>query len=343
MLNWFKKKQNSPPNASPVSIAPAATAEPEPSPPQKGWLVRLRERLGHTRGLLVGKILSAIGLHAKVDEELLEEIEAILLQADVGSKATTKITDRIREAARNEPQVSPEKILDLVKTAIREILSSANRPMQFEVPPPAVFLIVGVNGTGKTTTIGKLALEISNAGRRVLVVAADTFRAAAVEQLAIWAERAGAGLVRCPEGTDPASVCHEALEGALKDPPDVILIDTAGRLHTKTNLMNELSKIIRVIKKLHPDAPHETILILDATTGQNAMNQVATFKEVAQLTGLIMTKLDGTAKGGILVAVKEAFGLPIFKIGIGEGAEDLRDFDPDDFVEALFAQEGTPS
>ncbi|MBI3736200.1 signal recognition particle-docking protein FtsY, partial [Candidatus Sumerlaeota bacterium] len=222
-----------------------------------------------------------------------------------------------------------------------DILSVGNRAIDLGRPAPTVILIVGVNGTGKTTTIGKLALEFTREGKSVLLVAADTFRAAAVNQLGIWAERTGAQIVRKDDGADPAAVCYEALESARKSPPDVILIDTAGRLHTKTYLMDELSKVIRVIKKIYPDAPHETILVLDATTGQNALSQTATFKEVAQLTGLIMTKLDGTAKGGILIALKEAHGLPIFKIGIGEAPEDLRDFNPGEFADALFAQEAT--
>jgi fused signal recognition particle receptor len=203
---------------------------------------------------------------------------------------------------------------------------------------PTIYLVVGVNGTGKTTSIGKLALEFARQGKTVMLIAADTFRAAAVEQLGIWAERTGACLVSSErEGADPASVCFEGLAEAAKSKPDVVLIDTAGRLHTKRYLMDELGKVIRVIKKSFPDAPHETILVIDATTGQNALSQVNTFREVAELTGLVMTKLDGTAKGGILVAIKQAHpDLPVFRIGIGEAPEDLRPFRAEQFSRALF-------
>ena len=304
----------------------------------KGFFGKLRDRLGKTTEVLVDRVRTAIGLHAQVDEELLEQIEEILLQSDVGVETTGKIIDRMREEGGKVE--GEQAVMGLFKRIILEILDQGNRPLQFPAPP-TIMLVVGVNGSGKTTTIGKLAKQLSDAGRTVMLVAADTFRAAAGAQLTIWAERTGSAIVMQPEGADPAAVVFEALEGARQGPtPDVILIDTAGRLQTKVNLMEQLKKIDRVIRKHYPEAPHETVLVLDATTGQNALSQVKLFNEATRLTGLIMTKLDGTAKGGILIACKDIHGLPVFKIGIGEGIGDLRDFDPAQFVEALFAGRG---
>jgi fused signal recognition particle receptor len=343
MLKWFKKKESSEDAATPpdsaIGVEVRADAEEPPPPGSPGFLARLGSRLTKTQSNLSGKLRSAIGLKAKVDEELLEQIEEILIGADVGAKTAGKIVDRLRKEARAQEALEAGALTDLVKDSIAEILGSSQREIVSDHPVPLILLVVGVNGTGKTTSVGKLALQFTRAGKRVMLVAADTFRAAAGEQLAIWAERSGSGLVRGEQGADPASVCHEALTAAQTDPPDVLLIDTAGRLHTKKHLMEELSKVIRVIRKIYPDAPHETILVLDATTGQNAVNQVATFTEVAEVTGLIMTKLDGTAKGGILIAIKDAYDLPIFKIGIGEGPEDLTDFVASQFAQALFAAE----
>ncbi len=320
-----------------ATIDSAAVVEEVPGEEKKGFFARLRDRLGKTKDSLVGKVRTAIFLRGKVDEELLEEIEEILIQSDVGVATTTKIVDRMRKEAKKQGALTPDAVLALFKDSIEEILKTNNRQLDLSAASPMIVLMVGVNGTGKTTTIGKIAQHLGKERKKVMMIAADTFRAAATDQLAVWAERTKSVIVRQPEGSDPASVVYEGLERAKTDQPDVILIDTAGRLHTKLNLMEELKKIVRVIKKHYPDAPHETILVLDATTGQNAVNQVRIFHEVCALSGLIMTKLDGTAKGGILIACKDEYDLPVFKIGIGEGAEDLRDFDPHDFVEALFS------
>lgn len=321
---------------------PEAEIEPEDSSPAAapGFFGRLTKGLSKSQQAISGQLRSAVGLKKKVDEELIEDVEDILLQADVGISSTEKISERLRKLGRKHEAYDPEAIADLVKESIAEILNDSNRTMELQDAPPTIVLVVGVNGVGKTTTIGKIALEFSNAGKKVMLVAGDTFRAAAVEQLAVWAERSGAGLVTPQkDGADPASVCYEALSEAKEALPDVVLIDTAGRLHTKKYLMEELSRVIRVIKKIYPEAPHETILVLDATTGQNALQQVHTFREVTDVTGLVMTKLDGTAKGGILIAIKDAHpDLPVFKIGIGEAPEDLRDFHAKEFAEALFAQ-----
>ncbi len=315
---------------------PEPSKEPEEEAPQ-GFFARLKARLSKTTDTLVSAVKSAITLHPKVDEELLEQIEEILLASDVGVTTTQKIVGEMRAAARKNNLKTPEEVLDLFKRSITDILAGDNRPIDLTGARPTIVLVVGVNGTGKTTTIGKIAREESAKGRAVMLVAADTFRAAASHQLTIWAQRTGSAIVAQHEGADPAAVVFEALEGARRGPtPDLIIIDTAGRLHTKAGLMEQLAKIVRVIKKHYPEAPQETVLVLDATTGQNALNQVKIFNEVCHLTGLIMTKLDGTAKGGILIACKDLYNLPIFKIGIGEGAHDLRDFDPRQFVEALF-------
>jgi fused signal recognition particle receptor len=307
----------------------------EEAAPRRGFFARLRDRLARTKTAMVDSIRAAIRLHGKLDEDLLEEVEDILIQSDVGVPTTRKIVDRMRREARGSGDA--DAVLACFKSAIAEILTAHNRPLAFDGPAPRILLFVGVNGAGKTTTIGKIGRDLALQGKKIMMVAADTFRAAAADQLQIWAERSGAAIVRQDEGADPAAVVFEALEGAKEETPDVILIDTAGRLHTKVNLMEQLKKIRRVVARHYPDAPHETILVLDATTGQNAINQLKTFNEATELTGLIMTKLDGTAKGGILVACKDAHELPIYKIGIGEQAEDLRDFIPADFVEALFS------
>jgi len=267
---------------------------------------------------------------------MLEEIEMILVQSDVGIETTTKIIDQMRRSDEARKAESPEELIRVFQNAIHEIVGRGERRIALQPIPPTVILVVGVNGGGKTTTIGKLAAEFRGQGKSVMMVAADTFRAAAVEQLAIWAERTGSKIVKQAMGSDPGSVCYDALASADARSCDAILIDTAGRLHTKSNLMEELRKINRVIRKVMPDAPHETLLILDATTGQNAVSQARLFSEAVGVTGIVMTKLDGTAKGGILVAVRDLFDIPILKIGIGEGEDDLRDFDARDFVEALF-------
>lgn len=319
-----------------VTETAAITLEAEAPTDKKGFFGRLRDRLTKTKDALVEKVRSVVHLHGKVDEELLEEIESIMIQSDIGVPTTLKIVDRIRTEGRKKGTLTPETVLALFKESIESILCVNARTLELTAKPMIV-LMVGVNGTGKTTTIGKMAKQWHDRGKKVMMVAADTFRAAAIDQLAVWAQRTNALLIRPEERADPAAVVYEALETAKREKPDLILIDTAGRLHTKINLMEELKKIVRVIQKHHPEAPHETLLALDATTGQNAMNQVKIFHDACTLTGLIMTKLDGTAKGGVLIACKDMYDLPILKIGIGEAAEDLRDFNPHEFVDALFS------
>jgi fused signal recognition particle receptor len=324
-----------PPDAEPLPAAPPAPIT-EPEPPKEGLFARLKKQLVKTKTSLVEKVRQVIQFHGKVDEELLEEIEMILIQADVGVETTLKIVDGMRKKSDARKASDAETLIPLFKEALLEIVCHSERLIRFQPTPPTVVLVIGVNGTGKTTTIGKLAKEYRSQGKKVLLVAGDTFRAAAIEQLTIWAERTGCDIVKQEMGSDPGSVCYDALATGQAGNYDVILIDTAGRLHTRSNLMEELKKVVRVIQKVMPEAPHETLLVLDATTGQNAVSQAKIFSEAGGVTGIIMTKLDGTAKGGILIAIRDLFDIPILKIGIGEQEGDLRDFDPQAFVEALF-------
>ncbi|MGB9692786.1 MAG: signal recognition particle-docking protein FtsY, partial [Candidatus Sumerlaeaceae bacterium] len=297
----------------------------------------LGQRIRKTREEIVGQIKAAVKAAGKVDEHLIERIEEILIRADVGAETTFKIIEEMREFEARGASTD-----ELIANFKKQLLQIVGVQMHRLTPPaerPWVILFVGVNGTGKTTTIGKLAAEFRAQGKKTLLVAGDTFRAAAIEQLGIWAQRTGAELVAKQMGADPAGVAYDAITKAMTENYDVLMIDTAGRLHTKANLMEELKKIVRVVKKLMPNAPHDTLLVLDATTGQNAIQQAKVFTEAIPVTGLIMTKLDGTAKGGVLIGIRNLFAIPVVKIGVGESVEDLRDFDPREFVDALFEDE----
>ena len=300
----------------------------------------LRIKLAKTKSSFLGKIAEAIKVRGKVDEELLEDLEEILIQADVGVQTSAHIIDKLREEIRLNKISDNTKIQKILEQIVREILlkdySNEDNKLRFSEKSPFVILFVGVNGVGKTTTIGKLAKRFTEQGKSVLLIAGDTFRAAAVEQLAIWAERSGSQIVKQQQGADPSSVIYDGITSAVHKKIDVVLIDTAGRQHTKVNLMNELSKITRTIKKIIPEAPHETLLVVDSTTGQNAITQADLFHQAVNLTGLVLTKLDGTAKGGIVIGIKHQLNLPVKLIGVGEKMEDLRDFDVNEFVEAIF-------
>lgn len=300
------------------------------------WLKKLSDGLRKTTDSI-----GAVFTKRKLDQATLDELEDLLVMADMGAGTAAAIVAELAQG-RVDSDISEEEIKQLLAASIAKRLAPYARPlfassplMGEELKPPFVVLVVGVNGNGKTTTIGKMAHQLVGQGKRVLVVAADTFRAAAVEQLQQWSERAACAFLRGAEHADPASVAYAGLEKALADGADVVFIDTAGRLHTKENLMAELSKITKVIKKITPDAPHAVIQVLDATTGQNALAQVKAFGTVAGVTGLVVTKLDGTAKAGIVVALAEQFKLPIHAIGVGEGAEDLQPFKAEDFARAL--------
>ncbi len=302
---------------------------------------KLRLKLAKTRNGFVAKIAEAVNIRTKVDEELMEELEEILIQADIGLPVAIDIIDALREKIRIERITESSLVLSSLKTIIIEMLhkdySKEDIHLQPPDKPPYVLLFVGVNGVGKTTTIGKLAKRFRDQGKSVMLIAGDTFRAAAIEQLAVWAERADAILQKQQSGSDPSAVIFDGLTSALNKRIDIVLIDTAGRLHNKVNLMKELEKINRTIKKIIPEAPHETLLVVDASTGQNAINQTRLFNEVTDLSGLVLTKLDGTAKGGIVIGIKHQFAIPVKLIGIGEKIDELRDFESDEFVEALFS------
>ncbi|HMD14263.1 MAG TPA: signal recognition particle-docking protein FtsY, partial [Bacteroidota bacterium] len=288
---------------------------------------------GKIRKILLGK--------TKIDDELIENLEEILLAGDVGVATTTTIIDNIRARVKKERYENPEALDTLLRDEIQQLLNvnGAYDENPFNIPSthqPHVLMIVGVNGVGKTTTIGKLAYQYRTAGKKVIIAAADTFRAAANEQLEIWAQRAGVEIIQQSHGADPASVAFDALHAAVARQADLMIIDTAGRLHTKINLMEELKKIKRVLQKIMPDAPHEVFLILDASTGQNAIQQAKQFTAAVGITGLVLTKLDGTAKGGVVLAVSNELKIPVRFIGIGEQIDDLQPFDRKAFVDALF-------
>ena len=285
-------------------------------------------------GRLMGRVQSAGVLKRKLDDEMLEQLEELLITSDMGVDTALRVTGNIAEGQFGK-RLSVAELKSMLADEITRIMDPVARPMPLYAQTPQVVLVVGVNGSGKTTTIGKLASQFKAAGKSVVIAAGDTFRAAAVEQLQIWGERAGVPVLTAPEGSDPASLAFDAMTQAQADGADLLLIDTAGRLKNRADLMEELAKIVRVIRKKDPEAPHNTLLVLDATTGQNALSQVEIFKSISDVSGLVMTKLDGTAKGGVLVALADKFGLPIHAIGVGEQIDDLAPFDPAEFASAL--------
>ncbi len=306
---------------------------------RQGRYKRLKNRLARTRSNLKDGLAKLRAGRNRIDADLLEELETLLLTADVGVEATTRIIDDLGSRLKRRELSDPELLSQVLRQQLLDILAPSKRPPTPVAPDkPLVLLMVGVNGAGKTTTIGKLARRLQEEDQRVMLAAGDTFRAAAVEQLQSWGERNRVPVVAQHTGADAASVIFDALQAATARGSDVLIADTAGRLHTKSNLMEELKKIVRVVGKVDPEAPHEIWLVVDAGTGQNALNQALQFNQTVGLTGIILTKLDGTAKGGIVFAISERLGLPIRYIGVGESAEDLRPFDREEFVDALFEQ-----
>lgn len=304
---------------------------------------RLTAGLAKTRDALAAKLQRLVTARGIVDDQFLDELEHILLGADVGVATTEALLEALRRRAREERYESSDELLGLIRDEITKLLQTQQDGglHGFSIPAsprPRVMMIVGVNGVGKTTTVGKLAYRFSDAGYSVLIGAGDTFRAAANEQLEIWSKRAGVDIIRQHEGADPGAIAYDTVSSALARKSDVVLIDTAGRLHTKTNLMEELKKVVRVLRKLVPDAPHDALLVVDATTGQNALQQAKQFGLAVPLTGLIVTKLDGTAKGGVVLALSRELRLPVRYIGVGEGVEDLQPFDAETFVNALLTE-----
>jgi fused signal recognition particle receptor len=288
---------------------------------------------------LAARLAGAVAGGRVFDDAMLESLEELLIQSDMGVDTALRVAANIAEG-RMGRRIGADELKRLLAAEIARILTPVARPLPLYPTKPQVVLVVGVNGSGKTTTIGKLASQFRAAGKTVIIAAGDTFRAAAVEQLQVWGQRAGVPVMTAPEGSDPASLAFDAMTRAQAEGADLLMIDTAGRLQNRADLMEELSKIVRVIRKKDPAAPHNTILVLDATTGQNALSQVETFRKLADVTGLVMTKLDGTAKGGVLVALADKFGLPIHAIGVGEQIDDLAPFDPEDFARALVGLDG---
>ena len=307
---------------------------------QGSWFNRLRSGLAKTRDQFLSQMSGLLRVGRKIDEDLMEEIEEILIQSDVGVDTTLTLMDNVRQRVKAEGLSDSSELGSVIKSEVLNLLGP-DVPLRIENEKPYTILVLGVNGAGKTTTIGKLASRFTGNGQHVVVAAGDTFRAAAEDQLAIWCERAGAELIRGGENAEPAAVVFDAVHAARHRNADVLIVDTAGRLHTKKPLMDELSKIGRVMGRAHAGAPHEVLLVIDGTVGQNALMQAKIFNDAVPITGVAVTKLDGTAKGGIVIAVNAEIGAPVKLIGIGEKLDDLRDFEGADFVEALFADETT--
>src|SRR4051812_16069965 len=303
-----------------------------------GLFDRMKEAVSRTRENLSERIEEAVAFSKEIDRSTLDDLEAILLSADLGSATAHQVLEKLRDRADRKQIKDVAELKRLLKTELLAILNSANTP-PVERPEgvPEVVLVVGVNGTGKTTTIGKLAQTLRSDGKTVLLCAADTFRAAAIEQLEVWGQRTGTEVIRTKPGGDPAAVLYDALEAANARQTDCVIVDTAGRLHTKTNLMLELEKMRRTAQRLIPGAPHEVLLVIDATTGQNGLQQAKQFTDAAAVTGVVLTKLDGTAKGGVVVAIARELGLPVRYVGVGEKSGDLLRFDPKEFVDSLIS------
>ncbi len=349
MLGWFKKKfskaEETVPAAPPVEeVVTTATEAEQPrqdSPDTSSMFQRLSSRLGKTKESLVYRMDTLFLGKKEIDADLFDELEEILITADLGIATVMDILDDARKKVKRNALSDPAALKNILKEKLCSYITNSEKPAELVMPGdgPFVIMVVGVNGVGKTTTIGKVAKKFKQSGQSVLLVAADTFRAAAVAQLKIWGERNGVDVVSKDEGADPSAVAFDAMDKAVADNYDVVIVDTAGRLHTQVNLMEELKKIKRVMGKRLDGAPHEILLVLDATTGQNAMSQAKLFNETVGITGLALTKLDGTAKGGIVVNISRELETPIRFIGIGEQIDDLRDFDANEFIDALFGEE----
>jgi fused signal recognition particle receptor len=339
VFGFFKSgKPNPVPDAVEAIAPPPPPVEPAPpaEAPRLSWAQRLKQGLSRTRGALTGQISGLFGVGAKIDEALFEELETVLLSADVGVEATQHLTDRLRARVKKQKLTEADQLKSALKTELAELLAPLEKPLDTNSAKPFVIMLAGINGAGKTTTIGKLACRFQAEGKSVLLAAGDTFRAAAREQLAEWGRRNNVEVI-ASTGGDPAAVIYDAIQSAKARGIDVVLADTAGRLPTQLNLMDEIRKVKRVIQKADPSAPHEVLLVLDANIGQNALAQVQAFDAALGLTGLVMTKLDGTAKGGVIAALAKKQPVPVRFIGIGEGLEDLQPFQVAEFVDALFA------
>lgn len=301
-----------------------------------GFFDRLKEGLSKTRKGITEKIDQVLVSFGKVDDELFDELEEVLITADLGVDTAIRVIDGVKKKVKEQKITDPLKIKELIKESLVDILGKETEQLDIE-PSPAVIMVIGVNGVGKTTSIGKIANMLKKDGKKVILAAADTFRAAAIDQLEVWAKRVDVELIKQDEGSDPAAVIYDAIQAARARKADVLICDTAGRLHTKKNLMEELRKVSKIVDRELPNARRENLLVLDATTGQNAVSQAKTFSEVTDISGIVLTKLDGTAKGGIIVSIKAELDLPVKLIGVGEQIDDLQPFNAKDFVEALFS------
>lgn len=302
-----------------------------------GFFAKLKEGLTKTRDQFVTKVEEILTGRRKIDEDLYEELEEVLIRSDVGVTTSLELVKRLRQEVKKRKLQESEELKDVLKELISEILGQEENINLVE-NGPSIILVVGVNGVGKTTTIGKLAHYYQSEGKNVILAAGDTFRAAAIDQLEVWGQRAGVEVIKQREGADPAAVAYDAIQAAKSRRADIVIMDTAGRLHNKVNLMEELRKVKRVIEREIPGAPHEVLLVLDATTGQNALQQAKLFQEVAGVTGIVLTKLDGTAKGGVVLGIQGEIKIPVKWIGVGEGMDDLRPFNPQEFADALFVR-----
>ena len=328
-------------NVEPVEVEETEEVAVEEQPTEeekpKGFFAKIKAGLSKTRNNIISSVENVLSAFTKIDEDLYEELEEALIMADIGVETSLYIIEKLREKVKDEKIHDPAEVKGAIIRVITEILEKDDEP--FELPHPSVVLVIGVNGVGKTTTIGKLTHNYMENGKTVLLAAADTFRAAAIDQLQVWADRNNAQLIKHQENSDPGAVVYDAVQAAKARNTDVLICDTAGRLHNKKNLMEELRKISKIVNKENPDAKVETLLVLDATTGQNALQQAKLFKEVADITGLVLTKLDGTAKGGIVLAIKHEMNIPVRYIGVGEQMDDLQEFNSKDFAKALFDEE----
>ena len=328
-------------NVEPVEVEETEEVAVEEQPTEeekpKGFFAKIKAGLSKTRNNIISSVENVLSAFTKIDEDLYEELEEALIMADIGVETSLYIIEKLREKVKDEKIHDPAEVKGAIIRVITKILEKDDEP--FELPHPSVVLVIGVNGVGKTTTIGKLTHNYMENGKTVLLAAADTFRAAAIDQLQVWADRNNAQLIKHQENSDPGAVVYDAVQAAKARNTDVLICDTAGRLHNKKNLMEELRKISKIVNKEYPDAKVETLLVLDATTGQNALQQAKLFKEVADITGLVLTKLDGTAKGGIVLAIKHEMNIPVRYIGVGEQMDDLQEFNSKDFAKALFDEE----
>lgn len=328
MFNIFKKKSNE---------EDIEGKEKDTDENKEGFLSKLKEGLEKTRKGMAEKIDSILKSYGKIDNGLFDELEEILVTSDVGINTTMDIIERLKTKVKENKVTEAIEVKELLKNEIKDILNEKEKDRELNIEPsPAIILVVGVNGVGKTTTIGKLAYNLREEGKRVLIAAGDTFRAAAIEQLGEWSKRAGVDMIAHQENSDPAAVIFDGIQAAKARKTDVLICDTAGRLHNKKNLMNELNKIFRVVEREYGDARREVLLVVDATTGQNALIQAKEFQEVCNISGIVLTKLDGTAKGGVVIALQTELNVPVKLIGVGEGIEDLQKFNTDDFVDAIF-------